>query len=107
MARVDATPRLPDAPRLPPAMPRSGVSTQARLALRQLLGDNERQLADAFRRGADARALTRIRSLAVEHVIVHVWRACIGDPPDAALFAVGGFGRGFLFPYSDVDLLVL
>ena len=107
MARVDSAPRLPDAPRLPPAMPRSGVSAEARLALRQLLGDNERKLADAFRHGADARALTRIRAQAVEHVVVHVWRACAGDPSDVALFAVGGFGRGFLFPHSDVDLLVL
>ena len=107
MARVDSSPRLPDAPRLPPAMPRSGVSAQARLALRQLLGDNERALSDAFRHGADARALTRVRAQAVEHVVVHVWRACVGDATDAALFAVGGFGRGFLFPYSDVDLLVL
>ncbi|MET0230787.1 MAG: [protein-PII] uridylyltransferase, partial [Rhodanobacteraceae bacterium] len=106
MAR-DETPRLPDAPRLPPAMPRSGVSAEARLALRQVLGDNERRLADAFRFGADAHALTRVRAQSVEHVVVHVFRACVGDPPDAALFAVGGFGRGALFPCSDVDLLVL
>ena len=107
VARADNASRLPEAPRLPPAMPRSGVSAQARLALRQLLGDNERELRDAFRNGADARALTHVRAQAVEHVVVHVWRACVGDAPDAALFAVGGFGRGFLFPFSDVDLLVL
>jgi [protein-PII] uridylyltransferase len=107
MARVDAAPRIPEAPRLPPAMPRSGVSAEARLALRQVLGDNERALADAFRHGADPRALIRVRAQAVEHVVVHVWRACVGDPADAALFAVGGFGRGVLFPHSDVDLLVL
>lgn len=98
---------LPALPRLPPAMPRSGVSAEARLALRQVLGDIDRALAHAFRSGADARELVRLRARAIGDVVVHVWRSCVGDAPDCALFAVGGFGRGVLFPHSDVDLLVL
>ncbi|HEY0229608.1 MAG TPA: [protein-PII] uridylyltransferase [Dokdonella sp.] len=98
---------LPDLPRLPPAMPRSGVSAEARLALRQVLDDVDRSLALAFRAGADARELVRLRSRAIENVVVHVWQACVGEAADCALFAVGGFGRGVLFPHSDVDLLVL
>ncbi|MDR3445637.1 MULTISPECIES: [protein-PII] uridylyltransferase [unclassified Dyella] len=99
--------RLPPLPRLPVAVPRSGVSTEARRALRQLLGDVDRALATSFRDGADATALARRRGDSVQRIVVHVWTACLGEVTDAALFAVGGFGRGLLFPHSDVDLLAL
>jgi len=89
------------------AVPRSGVSAEARRALRQLLEDVDRALTAAFREGGDAGALARRRADAVAAVTVHVWTACLGELADAALFAVGGFGRGLLFPCSDVDLLVL
>lgn len=101
--RVD----LPPLPRLPVAVPRSGVSDEARRALRQLLGDLDRDLAIAFRDGGDAAALARRRAEGVARVVTHAWTACLGEVEGAALFAVGGFGRGLLFPQSDVDLLVL
>lgn len=88
-------------------MPRSGVSAPARLALRQVLDDVDRSLALAFHGGADVAALVRLRAEAIGNVVVHVWQSCVGDAQDCALFAVGGFGRGGLFPHSDVDLLVL
>lgn len=100
-------PNLPPLPRLPVAVPRSGVSAEARRALRQLLGDVDRTLATAFRDGGDASLLARRRGESVERVVAHVWVACLGEVSGAALFAVGGFGRGLLFPYSDVDLLAL
>lgn len=98
---------MPPLPRLPVAVPRSGVSVEARRALRQLLGDVDRALATAFRDGVDASALARRRGESVARVVVHVWMACLGEVDGAALFAVGGFGRGLLFPHSDVDLLAL
>ena len=94
-------------PRLPAAIPRSGVSSEARLALRQLLGDSDRQLAEAFHAGAPAAVLVRTRAHAVERIVVHVWSACVGETGELALFAAGGFGRSELFPHSDVDLLAL
>jgi [protein-PII] uridylyltransferase len=94
-------------PRLPAAIPRSGVSVEARRALRQLLGDNDRQLAESFHAGTPVAALVQARAEAVERIVVHVWGACIGESPELALFAAGGFGRGELFPHSDVDLLGL
>ena len=100
-------PALLRMPRLPKSVPRSGVSEQARLSLRQLLGDIGRQLADAFKAGMSADQLVLARAQAVERIVAHVWIACVGEREKKALFAVGGFGRGELFPYSDVDLLVL
>ncbi|MGH8157603.1 MAG: [protein-PII] uridylyltransferase [Rhodanobacter sp.] len=107
MISTPAAVALPPLPRLPVAVPRSGVSVEARRALRQLLGDVDRALATAFRDGADASLLARRRGESVGRVVAHVWVACLGDVAGTALFAVGGFGRGLLFPYSDVDLLAL
>lgn len=100
-------PALPELPRLPVAMPRSGVSAAARIALRQLLGDADRAAGAAFREGADATGLLRFRARSVDRVVLHAWQACLGEAPDCTLFAVGGYGRGLLFPHSDVDVLVL
>ncbi|HET8554195.1 MAG TPA: [protein-PII] uridylyltransferase [Rhodanobacteraceae bacterium] len=104
---MTALTRLPPLPRLPPAVPRSGVSAEARHALRQLLDDDNRLLATSFAAGADATMLARRRGDTVTRIVVHVWTTMVGDTPEVALYAVGGFGRGLLFPYSDVDLLVL
>ncbi|MFZ0872726.1 MAG: [protein-PII] uridylyltransferase, partial [Rhodanobacter sp.] len=51
--------------------------------------------------------LARRRGESVERVVAHVWMACLGEVAETTLYAVGGFGRGLLFPYSDVDLLAL
>ncbi|WP_084226694.1 [protein-PII] uridylyltransferase [Nitrosospira sp. NpAV] len=51
-------------------------------------------------------ALLRDHCRLVDDVLRQVWRE-MAMPASTALLAVGGYGRRQLFPYSDIDLLVL
>ena len=50
--------------------------------------------------------LLRALSAIIDRHVRTVWRSC-DLTSELALVAVGGFGRGQLFPHSDVDILVL
>ncbi|WP_386066383.1 [protein-PII] uridylyltransferase [Tahibacter sp. UC22_41] len=104
---MSAIPARTALPRLPAAVPRSGISPEARLALRQWLGDVDRWFAEAFRDGVSADELVPLRAETLQRLLRHIWIAIVGEAAGAALYAVGGFGRGEQFPRSDIDLLVL
>ena len=65
---------------------------------------NEDRIKDEFFGPRNAAEALRQRTEYVDHLVRGRWQWM---PPEIALAAVGGYGRGEMFPYSDVDLLIL
>ena len=78
------------------------------MAARELLKQRYNADAEAFRQGADVRALVHSRAQTIDTVLKLIWdRYPFSSSSDIALIAVGGYGRGELHPHSDIDLLIL
>ena len=79
--------------------------------LRDSLSDESARIQREFEAFGDGRAALAQRTRLVEDILARLWRDIISPdqtkPVNFALVATGGFGRGWLFPYSDIDLLFL
>ncbi|MFZ1930104.1 MAG: [protein-PII] uridylyltransferase [Candidatus Sulfotelmatobacter sp.] len=79
--------------------------------LRSSLAQISERIARDFAATGDGRAAVAQRTLLIEDVLSRLWREFVSSdetgPRGFALVATGGFGRGWLFPYSDIDLLFL
>ncbi|HFC29731.1 MAG TPA: [protein-PII] uridylyltransferase, partial [Oceanospirillales bacterium] len=73
---------------------------------RTILQKSEKKLRSSFNKDSNVVDLVRTRAWYVEQILLALWQENqLGAK--LALVAVGGFGRGDLHPYSDVDILLL
>jgi [protein-PII] uridylyltransferase len=79
--------------------------------LRTSLAEESARIARNFAATGDGRATVLQRTRLVEDLLKRLWRDIVSpeeeSPKGFALVATGGFGRSWLFPYSDIDLLFL
>ena len=79
--------------------------------LRDLYSEESARIQQQFAVTGDGRLAVGERTRLVQTIALRLWREIISSdetgPPGFALVALGGFGRGWLFPHSDVDLLFL
>lgn len=74
---------------------------------RERLRTGAAALFERFDHGIPASNLIRDHSQLIDTILCEIWRRHISDDRNAALIAVGGYGRQELHPASDVDILIL
>jgi [protein-PII] uridylyltransferase len=79
--------------------------------LRGSINDESARIRREFETAGDGRACVAHRTHLVEEILERLWSEIVSadgsKPANLALVATGGFGRGWLFPYSDIDILFL
>jgi [protein-PII] uridylyltransferase len=79
--------------------------------VRGLLNDESSRIQSEFEASGDGRAAVGQRTRLIETILKKFWLEMVSPsdagPANIALVATGGFGRGWMFPYSDIDLLFL
>src|SRR5580704_870102 len=79
--------------------------------LRELYADESVRIQKNFAANGNGHEALLARTTLVESIALRLWRELISPdtsgPPGFALVALGGFGRRWLFPHSDIDLLFL
>jgi len=74
---------------------------------RNALKNGQNYLTKQFESDEDIIDIVHLRAHFVDQVLQQLWQHHIDNTALVSLLAVGGYGRGELHPYSDIDLLIV
>ncbi|EIC19935.1 [protein-PII] uridylyltransferase [Thiorhodovibrio frisius] len=85
----------------------SATPEQCVRVFKELLAQATGRLSEAFDAAVPVGALANARSHLIDELLIQAWQHFGPHDAQAALIAVGGYGREELMPASDIDLLML
>jgi len=79
--------------------------------LREFYAAESARIREDFATTGDGRAAVHGRTALMDSIALQLWKELISadeaGPSNVALIALGGYGRRWLFPFSDIDILFL
>lgn len=110
IASVDLTP-LPILPSEvatdSPPLSAKNVTDKNLLGIPEWLAQINDDISRSLERGTNIRQLVAARACAIDSLLIALFKWFELDKTDLAFFATGGYGRGELSLYSDIDILLL
>lgn len=74
---------------------------------RKAIAEAQDVLNRLYKEGFQITPLVQARAWVIDRILTSLWQRTFSSDEPLSLIAVGGYGRGELHPWSDIDLLVL